>query len=573
MVRTKPTIVNKTMKKYGFLVLICPFFLFLNKMIAQTPREIIGYYPAWQWYDRGQLVNPKTIRYDRYTIINYAFFIPKPDGSLDGSDAWADEILLEGQINWQTTPKTHLPNTSLVDLAHAAHVKVLISIGGWTKSDLFPTIAADETKRQKFVSECRRLIEKYNIDGVDIDWEYPGYTEHSGTTNDKENFAKLITDVRQNLDELSAKTQKNYLLTAAFGAAASNMENIDWPIIIPKLNAINLMTYDFNGPWSEKAGHNAPLYTADGNGADAAVSRLLNTFNVPADKICMGIAFYGRALKTKEAPILRGPLSKKADTKVFNLDDGAPMYYNILSKKHLFTPHLDSVAQVPYWTGKKQLRTFLTFDNEQSVAQKAQYIVDKNLKGTIIWDLTGDYLETKKGSGVVAATPLADTIIKVFGQNKKAVIEAPPAEYVPPVNPDLLKIETVTMTTDTGIAQHTQQIPDINVNTNEQVIPALQNDTTQSGIFMDFQILSDETDKIAISFDLKQKREAIINVKSLDGQILRGKACGVLEQGSNSINLTELFAGLPSMEYWIELSLPAFEVVPEDKVIHKWMKK
>jgi hypothetical protein len=91
--------------------------------------------------------------------------------------------------------------------------------------------------------------------------------------------------------------------------------------------------------------------------------------------------------------------------------------------------------------------------------------------------------------------------------------------------------------------------------------------------FLDFKINSDETINVSISFDLKQKREVFVNIKSLDGQILRGQPCGVLDIGNHTINLTEIFVGIPAAEYWIELSLPAFDMVPEEKVTHKWVKR
>jgi GH18 family chitinase len=573
---------GKTMKKNGFLIFY--FFLASNKMIAQPSREIIGYYPAWQWYDRGQLVRPETIRYNRYTIINYAFFKPNLDGTLEGTDAWADENLLEGEIrDWSVSPKTHIPNTSLVALAHKAGVKVLISIGGWTLSNNFPKIAANDSSRQKFVNECRRLIKKYNIDGVDIDWEYPGYAEHGGSSADKNLFTKLITDIRQNFDDLTKETSKTYLLTAAFGASAINMDNIDWAAVTPKLHSINLMTYDFSGTWSGETGHNAPLFAPDDNSSDGAVKRLIETYNVPSSKICMGIAFYGRSVKTKTTPILRGAITGKADKTIFRVDDGAPMFYSVLTKKKYFVEHWDSVAQVPYLTGKNTLKTFVSYDNQRSVALKAQYIVDKDLLGTILWDLTGDYVATKKVNDIVVTTPLIDTINRIFNVNKKVVTYTTTLAKPLPVDKNLVKevkvnhhdmMQVATVDTiETTPSQQTQTAEISNTDTtNIKKIDSTTNSTTSTD-FLDFKINSDETINISITFDLKQKREVIIQIKSLDSQILRGQPCGILDVGNHTINLTEIFVSIPAAEYWIELSLPAFDVVPEDKVTHKWVKK
>jgi chitinase len=541
------------MKKNGLLVFMLYILLVGDKIVAQPCREIIGYFPAWQWYDRQQLVNPQTIHYDRYSIINYAFFKPKPDGTIEGTDAWADENILEGQINWQTTPKSHYPNTSLVDLAHAAGVKVLISIGGWAESRHFSTIAAQDVTRQKFVEACQGLIEKYNLDGIDIDWEYPGYKERGGSPDDKNNFTKLIKGIRQNLDDLTIKTNKNYLLTAAFSASADNMMHIDWAAVTPSLSSINLMTYDFEGTWSDKTGHNAPLYATNEACVDAAVTRLINTYNVPVSKICMGIAFYGRSMKTPIAPILRGPLNGKADKKTFKQDDGAPLYYNILAKKKLFTEYWDSIAQVPFLLGKKNLKTFLSYDDEKSVTIKAQYIVNKKLRGTILWDLTGDYLESPQ-NGIT--TPLLDAINTIFDLSDTTIIQDTFFQNPRPENPntfqkgnDLLLQET--SKTDT-------------------IIPTLTN--ASSNKFSDFDIIDEKAIPLAIAFRLKQNRAVFIHIKNMEGQILRGMDCGVLKQGSHTVALKSLIDALPTTEYLIELLLPAYEIIPEEKCIKKWYK-
>jgi len=83
-------------------VIICMSLLFAFKGVAQNCYEVVGYYPNWQWYDRNKLVNPNTIDYSKYTILNYAFLVPEADGIISLFDPWADENLLLGQIDWST---------------------------------------------------------------------------------------------------------------------------------------------------------------------------------------------------------------------------------------------------------------------------------------------------------------------------------------------------------------------------------------------------------------------------------------------------------------------------------------
>lgn len=414
-------------------------FLFLlpTTIFSQNTKEIIGYYPNWQWYDRGNLVNPLSIDYSKYTVINYAFFSPQLDGTIISTDTWADENLLLGQPDWANGG--YLPNTNIVDLAHNNGVKILPSIGGWTLSSNFPSIAADPTIRANFVQACVGLIDTYGFDGVDLDWEYPGYAPHNGGPADMNNFTLLLQDIRAAFDSLTLVTGDTYLITSAMGAAPSHISNIDWAAVTPLLDMINLMSYDFYGTWDGYNNHNSPLYApTTGDPAlciDAAFTTLTTTYGVPSDKINIGVAFYGRSATGSTA--LFAPNSGMADEVTFSADEGIPLYYNIMSNIGLFTQNWDATAQVPYLSGNS-ISTFVSYDNEQSIGLKAEYIVNNNAGGAIIWEITGDYMETSEGSGVIAGTPLADTLYAVLLGGSSGLPQNPIVNITNPNNGDLL---------------------------------------------------------------------------------------------------------------------------------------
>lgn len=428
--------------KCTFLVALCIVFL-SGKLFNQSPcKEVIGYYPNWQWYDRNKLVKPSTIDYSQYSILNYAFLKPLPDGSLTITDAWADKNLLLGTINWSVAPTGydtqvdlgnpayHNPNTSLIHFAHLNSVEVMISIGGWTLSNDFPSIAASSTKRTNFAHYCNKVIRLYGIDGIDIDWEYPGYAPHSGTSNDKANYTLLLKELRDSLDALEVELSTTLKLTAAFGAAPARMADIEWDSILPLMDYINLMSYDFFGAFSPKTNHNSPLYAPIHGDSTfnlhSAVHRLINTYKVPASKINLGIAFYGRSAKTTATAGLHVNTTGSTDAVTFSIDAGSPQYYNILKKKHLFNDNWDSNADVPYLTGKGPLQTFVSYDNEQSIGLKAKYVVDNNLAGVIIWEITGDYIESSVTPGVISGTPLADTLNSALCSSSTSIQENSP---------------------------------------------------------------------------------------------------------------------------------------------------
>lgn len=390
--------------------------LISSKAYVQTCKEVVGYYPNWQWYDRNKLVNPASIDYSKYSIINYAFFAPQSDGTIDGTDAWADENLLLGQIDWSNGG--YVPNTSIVDIAHNNNVQILPSIGGWTLSNNFPTIASDPNIRAVFVQSCINLIQQYNFDGIDLDWEYPGFPAHGGGPQDKANFNLLLQDLRLALDNYEQTSGKTMLLTAAVGAGPDRMDDVDWPVAAQYLDIINLMSYDFFGTWDPITNHNAPLFKpAQGDpefNIACTVERLINDYQVDPNKVTVGLAFYGRSAMTQGPAGLFSASSGLADNSTFYVDQGTPLYYSVLDNLSQFTEHWDSSAMVPYLTGNNGLNTFVSYDNELSIELKSKYIMDKNLRGAIIWEITGDYIESAPGSGIISDTPLANKINDVF---------------------------------------------------------------------------------------------------------------------------------------------------------------
>jgi GH18 family chitinase len=319
----------KIMKKPWLILFVLFFFCFsfLNfSATAQNCKEIIGYYPSWQWYNRAQLMGPDNLDYTRYTILNYAFFAPDDDGNLWGTDAWADSCLLRGAYDWSSPVQpAYIPNTSLIDIAHAWGVKVIPSIGGWTLSDKFPAIAADSVKRHRFASQCAHLIRDFKFDGIDIDWEYPGYIEHKGTRDDKVNFTLLMQAIRDSIDAVGKTINTKMILSAALGCGDTTMLNIEYDKIKNILDYLNMMTYDFNGTWSEETNHNSPLYVP-AKGAPGSYTRTLaklTEFGVPPEKINMGVAFYGRTFKSVQSCVAgyapgQAPLSTPTNVSIGN---------------------------------------------------------------------------------------------------------------------------------------------------------------------------------------------------------------------------------------------------------------
>ena len=228
-----------------------------------------------------------------------------------------------------------------------------------------------------------------------------------------------MQQIRDSITALGIRTGKNYNLSAAFGASTANATNIEWNNIVPIVDMINLMTYDFFGAWDCIANHNSPLFAPTSGdpsfNLNSAFNMLVTTYGVPSSKINLGVGFYGRS--QTGATALHVATNCNVNNTLFFADDGSPLYYNIFNNLSQFDTYWDNTAKVPYLLGKSTgsaAGTFVSYDNALSVGYKAQYILDNNARGAIIWEITGDYLETSSGSGVIAGTPLLDTLNQVF---------------------------------------------------------------------------------------------------------------------------------------------------------------
>ncbi len=417
------------MKQFSGLLLWLSGFSVLSSCIqSQTPQHFItGYYPGWRAGERNGLITPATLAYQQYDIIIYAFLNLEADGSLSLIKPQQDKVLLLGPLRANApadylkssdlgTPAYHQPGQRFADYAHRHRVRLTASVGGWAHSTHFPIVAADPAKRARFAAACARAIELYHLDGIDLDWEYPGDPTRNGSLTDYAHFTALLQEVRNALDALKLRLGRDLMLTIACGAAPKHLAAIDWPQVHRLVNAINLMTYSFYGQWDAVSNHNAPLFppanaTQAGYSCAEAVQTLLN-YGVPPAKINLGLAFYGRSYLTEGTPALHARTSGRPDSERFSRSGTTPPYHEIAQhlRNGAYSYHWDDTAQVPYLLSNTH-PSFVSFDDERSIALKAQYIRLRKLRGAAIWDITGEYPYPSVNS---TATPLTNAIRRVF---------------------------------------------------------------------------------------------------------------------------------------------------------------
>jgi chitinase len=357
--------------------------------------EIVGYYAGWK--------PESSVAPDEVTVVNYAFAYVAPDGAL----------VLDG-------PPTEAATLARLVALKAGNpdLRLMVSVGGWTRSNRFSDMAADPVLRAAFVDSALVFLRNERFDGIDIDWEYPadnGAGCPAGETcerpEDKRNFVALARELRAALDAAGREDGKRYLATIAAGADGRFLAKDDptgtWlRDLAASLDWINLMSYDYHGSWERVAGLNAPLHRdpADpvGTNAEASVKRLLD-HGIPPGKITLGIPFYGKgwagcapgpagdglyqpctgmaqgsADETFDFAYLteRGYLARDGDGKYTRAGLG-------------FVRHWNAAARVPYLYDPAG-GVFITYDDEASVQAKVGLVKEFGLRGAMFWEIGAD---------------------------------------------------------------------------------------------------------------------------------------------------------------------------------------
>ncbi|CAG8718572.1 8504_t:CDS:2, partial [Acaulospora morrowiae] len=251
-----------------------------------TRQKIVGYFTSWSIYARS--FNVRDIDASKLTHINYAFFNLSPDGKVIFGDPWADTDKHFDGDSWNeegTNLYGNFKQLALLKQKHR-HLKVVISIGGYTWSTNFGSVTANPETRKTMVDSLLKLVKDLYIDGIDIDWEYPK-NEKEGT-----NYVHLVRELRNALNDYAADMgeAQPFLITAALPCGPENYNRIPLRELSRYLDFLNLMAYDFAGSWSSVTGHQSNLY-----GKDISVDRAVSDYlaaGVPPEKIVIGMPMY-----------------------------------------------------------------------------------------------------------------------------------------------------------------------------------------------------------------------------------------------------------------------------------------
>ncbi|KAJ2257799.1 hypothetical protein GGH98_000595 [Coemansia sp. RSA 454] len=368
-------------------------------MHAVAEPRVVGYYATWE---KDQTAG---VDLAKYTHINIAFGAPTSNGSI----TYVDEFSM----------------SSAVSEIHNAGAKALLSIGGWAGSYAFSDVANTSATRTNLVSNIITTIRANSLDGIDIDWEYPGRAGDTCNTvdeaNDTPNFLLLLRELRTALDtEFSASQRKS--ITMAVRVQPFDVDGVpltDVSEFAKLVDFANLMIYDINGAWMPQTGPNAPFDYENDKGTPLTFITAIDAWTNagwPASQLNAGLAFYGRSTtatvdmtldpanqyQNQSSTLPQGDI---ADVPAFDACanvtgiTGTWQYKNLRGQGILTSPttaaapwirRWDDITQTP-WLYNPKTRQYITYDDPLSIKVKIDYAAAKGVGGAMVWALYMDY--------------------------------------------------------------------------------------------------------------------------------------------------------------------------------------
>ena len=347
------------MKQLKLLVFFLLYFFSLSSFSQSNKQiDVIAYYTG-----ENEQINKYEV--DKLTHIIYSFCHLK-NGKLN-VDTAKDSLTIKHLVSLKTSnPK----------------LKIMLSLGGWGGCELCSNAFSTAEGRTVFARSVKEANDYFKTDGLDLDWEYPtieGYPGHLFQPADRKNFTELIKILRNTLGNT------NELSFAAGGFQKYLDESVEWKIIMPLVDRVNIMSYDLVNGYSKVTGHQAALYSEnpEAESTERAVNYLLK-LGIPPSKLVIGGAFYTRIWKN--VPNINHGLYQEGDH-----IDGVPFkeYGTYFTELNGWIYYWDKKVQAGYWYNEKE-KKFATGDDILSMKAKTNYAIKKNLGGIMFWEIVLD---------------------------------------------------------------------------------------------------------------------------------------------------------------------------------------
>jgi chitinase len=365
----------RSIVKAGLLVTIAFLFVMAIPAAAAKERPVIIAYV----FPRNRVLQPQEIAAQKLTRINYAFALIKDGHIAEGSSADTANFAVLNALKKQN------PNLT-----------VLVSVGGWLGSGGFSDAALTAQSRKIFVDSVVAFIQRYHLDGLDIDWEYPGM-EGAGNRfrpEDKQNYTALLRDLRVRFNQEEKKLHRRLYLSVAAGSQTSFLDHTDMRAAARYVDTVNLMCYDYYEPdASAITGINAPLFTDPADPKQVSADRSVREFEqagVPASKLVLGVPFYGHErgqVFAKNHGLYQPGKQVPGAFADYATITGAML--NTAGRQAGFVRYWNDAAKVPFLYNART-QVFVSYDDPESMRLKAEYARSHHLAGVMFWEYFAD---------------------------------------------------------------------------------------------------------------------------------------------------------------------------------------
>ncbi|XP_073326458.1 acidic mammalian chitinase-like [Pagrus major] len=272
-------------------------------------------------------------------------------------------------------------------------LKTLLAVGGITfDTRKFSTMASTQQDRTKFIQSVITLLRENGFDGINLDWRYPGGARSQ--PQDKQRFT-LLTKELKDAFEAEATNRERLIVTASVSADRAII-NASYEVaqIATHLDFINVLTFDFHGPWENVTGHHSPLYRGSQDTGDNIYSNTDSAMQywedqgAPSQKLNLGLATYGRAFTLSSASSNVGASASGAgEDGCYTGVEGFWASYETCLYLEDVTIQVIPDQKVPYATTENQ---WVGFDNKDSLDAKVSYLKTNNFGGALVWSLDLD---------------------------------------------------------------------------------------------------------------------------------------------------------------------------------------
>jgi chitinase len=331
--------------------------------------EIIAYV-----FPRGRVLRTDEVAAKKLTRINYAFANLIDGKVVEGFEHDKENFaILEGL-------KQQNPD-----------LKILVSVGGWTWSKNFSDAALTAQSRKIFINSAVDFVSKYDLDGLDVDWEYPGLKgdDNKFRPEDKENYTLLLKELRLRFNRVGTHLHRHLYTSIATGSSENFLEHTEMAKVQLYVDSINLMTYDMYGG-DKNTGHHSPLYENPDDPKHVSSNKSVHNYReagVKSNKIVLGVPFYGKGW-TNVAAARNGLFQSGTSSHDLHLDYGS-IESTLLKPGSGYVRYWDYSSDSPYLYNAST-QTWVDYEDAESLAHKALYVRDYHLGGIMFWEYTGD---------------------------------------------------------------------------------------------------------------------------------------------------------------------------------------